>query len=363
MTSDDIPLDRPPSASASVLKSAAVRLLVYGGLGLAVLICLADLRSLLRREPVVHPSLAEPPSADPGWPHLRGPHYDAHSAETGLADAWPAKGPPVLWNREIGCGYSGVIAHGNCVYTQTQTLMEQKVLALDADTGQVTWVHGYGWPYDAGGMYPGPRATPTWSNGRVYFTAPNGVVRCLRAADGRALWSVDLAQRFGAQLTPFGYACSPLVEDGKVFLPVGGDASLAALDAENGATVWASGNMPVSYCSAIPITFRGKRQVVAFLHSELAGFDPRNGRLLWRRPCSHGYTEHAAFPLYAEPYLRTMQPFRAGSDRLFGSAHAGACNMAFCDGSVHQISYGIAPAIHAALANRKDGKKIDESMY
>jgi prepilin-type N-terminal cleavage/methylation domain-containing protein/prepilin-type processing-associated H-X9-DG protein len=47
----------------------------------------------------------------------------------------------------------------------------------------------------------------------------------------------------------------------------------------------------------------------------------------------------------------------------FGSAHAGMCNMAFCDGSVHQISYGIAPAIHLQLANRADGAAIDASMY
>ncbi len=53
----------------------------------------------------------------------------------------------------------------------------------------------------------------------------------------------------------------------------------------------------------------------------------------------------------------------AGGSRLFGSAHAGMCNMAFCDGSVHQISYGIDAAIHARLANRKDGKEIDAAMY
>ncbi len=47
----------------------------------------------------------------------------------------------------------------------------------------------------------------------------------------------------------------------------------------------------------------------------------------------------------------------------FGSAHTGMCNMAFCDGSVHQISYGIAAAIHLQLANRSDGNAIDASMY
>jgi prepilin-type processing-associated H-X9-DG protein len=48
---------------------------------------------------------------------------------------------------------------------------------------------------------------------------------------------------------------------------------------------------------------------------------------------------------------------------IFGSAHAGMCNMAFCDGSVHQISYGIAPSIHWQLGNRADGNAIDASMY
>ncbi len=48
---------------------------------------------------------------------------------------------------------------------------------------------------------------------------------------------------------------------------------------------------------------------------------------------------------------------------VFGSPHAGACNMAFCDGSVHQISYGISRDIHKALGNRADGAALDSSMY
>jgi prepilin-type N-terminal cleavage/methylation domain-containing protein/prepilin-type processing-associated H-X9-DG protein len=48
---------------------------------------------------------------------------------------------------------------------------------------------------------------------------------------------------------------------------------------------------------------------------------------------------------------------------IFGSAHAGACNMAFCDGSVRSISYGISSAVHANLANRRDGNEIDASEF
>ena len=39
------------------------------------------------------------------------------------------------------------------------------------------------------------------------------------------------------------------------------------------------------------------------------------------------------------------------------------CNMAFCDGSVHQISYGVSHTIFDQLSNRADGDAIDASMY
>jgi hypothetical protein len=55
-------------------------------------------------------------AADPGWPFLRGPNYDGHSPETKLADAWPESGPPVLWSRALGQGYSGFVAADGRLY-------------------------------------------------------------------------------------------------------------------------------------------------------------------------------------------------------------------------------------------------------
>ena len=146
---------------------------------------------------------------------------------------------------------------GNRAYTQTQSLTTQKLLALDADTGRTIWEHSYEWPYDPGGMYPGPRATPTYSHGRIYFASPDGLVECLHADDGKPIWSVNVNKKFDGRGTDFGYSCSPFVEDGKVIFPVGGPkASMVALDANSGATVWTSGDDPASYCSALPITSR-----------------------------------------------------------------------------------------------------------
>jgi hypothetical protein len=315
------------------LKAVLLRAVVYGLVGSAVAIYFVGFRSFLPRESarrdegkaevenVINPKgphprlISQSETKEFDWPHLRGPHYDAHSDETGLADSWPPEGPPALWTKEIGQGYSGVIAVGSRVFTQAQTITEQKVLALDANSGETVWEHRYGWPYDPGGMYPGPRATPTYSEGKLYIAAPDGSIECLDAADGREIWAVNVVEKFKGRGTDFGYASSPLVEEGKVILPVGGEfASVVALDAASGATVWKSGSAAASYCSALPITFDGRRQIVVFLQNELAGLDFETGILLWGRLYSTGYDEHAAAPLYKEPYLRTMQPFRGGSD-------------------------------------------------
>lgn len=47
----------------------------------------------------------------------------------------------------------------------------------------------------------------------------------------------------------------------------------------------------------------------------------------------------------------------------FGSAHPSTFNAAFCDGSVHCISYTIDPETHRRLGNRKDGLVISGTTF
>jgi prepilin-type processing-associated H-X9-DG protein len=54
---------------------------------------------------------------------------------------------------------------------------------------------------------------------------------------------------------------------------------------------------------------------------------------------------------------------RGGLDLVynFGGAHTHAFNMAFCDGSVHTISYTIEPFVHWALGGTNDGASVELS--
>ncbi|MBN1589959.1 MAG: PQQ-binding-like beta-propeller repeat protein, partial [Pirellulales bacterium] len=215
-------MSRLRNVAARFAQVVGWRLVIWGGVALLLVLTFGDFWSgFLPRHRVVPsgPGRRFPPVAKElektDWPHLRGPRYNGVSAEADLADAWPPEGPPVLWIREIGSGYSGLIAVGSRVYTQSQTLYRQFVLCMDAETGETIWEHHYAWPYDHGGMYPGPRATPTWNAGRVYFAGPRGVVGCLAADDGRPIWSVNVVEKFGGRGIDFGYSCTPLVRDGK----------------------------------------------------------------------------------------------------------------------------------------------------
>lgn len=251
------------------------------------------------------------------WPHLRGPNYDGVSPEKNLADAWPAGGPPRLWERDLGQGHSGFVVADGRLYTQRQSLTSQYLLCLDPETGRTLWETRTDWAWQPRGAYPGPYATPTWHRGRVYFTSPTGRVGCVDGRTGAHVWSLNVREKFKGDGFGFGYAITPTLADGRLLLPVGGpDASLVALDPDTGKTLWATGGDPASYCPALPITVDGRACVVGYLQNAWVIVAADTGKSLHRQALSSGYDEHSAWPLYREPHLLLAGPFRAPASRL-----------------------------------------------
>lgn len=231
----------------------------------------------------------------------------------------------MLWEADFGQGFSGFAADPsdpNRLYTQGQSLLGQSLIALDAATGERLWERRTAAAWTPAGLYPGPRSTPLvleWKKGdvRVFYTEPHGTIGCVNAATGKPIWAFNLYERFDAEPVEFGYSCPPVAADGKLFLPVGGeDAAMVALDPATGETLWHNGADQASHCPALLIELDGRPLVLGYLRNALVAFDRETGEQIWRKRLSEGYDEHAARPIYREPYLWISGPFRAGSQLL-----------------------------------------------
>ena len=252
-----------------------------------------------------------------GWPSVRGPYQTGHADQSALAEKWPPAGPPVLWSRSLGEGYSSFVVQDGKAATLYQTAAGQFAVCLDAATGETLWETSIGWPWERGRRYPGPRATPTWSGGKLYFAAADGLVGCLDGRNGRRLWQVHLQQDLGGELPGFGYCCSPTVEAGLVLQPMGGkNSAMIALDASSGAVRWRSGDEAGSYAPAMTISHRGRRLVIGSLENHVVCHELQSGKRLWSFPLSSGYDEHSCWPIWQEPLLWISGPFRKGGTLL-----------------------------------------------
>jgi outer membrane protein assembly factor BamB len=227
------------------------------------------------------------------WPQFLGPTRDGVYAGNDVAAAWGKAGPPVVWQREVGQGFSGpAVAEKHLVIFHR--VGDREVLdCLDADTGKPIWSDASPTNYtDDFGFDEGPRATPTIAAGRVYTLGARGALICRDFSSGKPLWTVDTAARFGAPKGFFGMACSPLVEGDLVILNIGGkpDAGIVAFDARTGAVRWRATSDDASYASPVAATVGGggARRVFVFTAAGLVVLDPKDGSAVskfpWRAP-------------------------------------------------------------------------------
>src|SRR6266404_2043128 len=84
---------------------------------------------------------AQPCSAQ--WTQWGGPHRDFRVQGTKLADKWPADGPPQLWSRDLGGGYSAILADQNCLYTMYRHDEQERTICLNANSGKTIWENGF----------------------------------------------------------------------------------------------------------------------------------------------------------------------------------------------------------------------------
>ena len=229
------------------------------------------------------------PAAD--WPQFLGPDRNGHSPETGLLHSLPKKGPPVVWSRDVGEGYSGPVVAGGRLILFHRVGDRDVVECLDAATGKPRWKFPYATEYsDRLGKGNGPRSTPLIAGKHVYTLAADGRLHCLKLDSGDKVWVRSLNEDYGVRQGYFGVATSPLLVGDNLVVNVGGRrAGIVALNKDTGKEVWKATGDPASYSSPVVATLGGDRskpRLVFFTRTGLVVLDPSNGAVLhskrWR---------------------------------------------------------------------------------
>src|SRR5207247_1102262 len=120
------------------------------------------------------------------WPQLLGPRANGISSETGLLEKWPPNGPPVLWDKAVGTGYSAPSVRGNLLVLHHRLADEEIVECLEAVTGTPAWRYAYPSRFsEPCGHNNGPRSTPLLTAGRCYTFGAEGKLVCLQLPPGQ----------------------------------------------------------------------------------------------------------------------------------------------------------------------------------
>ena len=253
-------------------------------------------------------------------PQFRGPTRNGVYPETGLLKEWPEGGPAMKWSVSgLGLGFSSVAVAGGMVYTTGMKEAEGTVFAYGLD-GTLKWRKDYGTEHHGGG-YPGSRTTPTIDGGNLYLISSKGKAVCLDAASGDEKWSVDTLERFkgnkhsDALIPRWSIAESVLVMEDKVICTPGGpDATVVALNRENGATIWTSKGLSdlSGYCSARLFDHGGIRQIITMTEKSMVGINPEKGEVLWTESYPAAWNIHAVSPVFHENMVYVSDGYGKG---------------------------------------------------
>jgi len=235
------------------------------------------------------------------WRQWGGPDRNFISNATGLADSWPADGPPLLWRRPLGLGHSAIMADEGVLYTLYRPGKEisrrgpweslERVIAMDAATGKTLWEYEYASePLDFS-FGPGPHASPLIAGPLVFTVGTNKQVHAFEKLTGRLVWSHDLVKEYGSPpglLRPgvkAGYGSSPLAYKDLILMQAGGDGqAVMAFRQKDGSLAWKSGDFLTAEAAPLLIDVDGQTQLVVFAGQGVNGLDPDTGRIIWSHP-------------------------------------------------------------------------------
>jgi outer membrane protein assembly factor BamB len=176
------------------------------------------------------------------------------------------------------------------------------------------------------------------------------MLHCVGADDGRLVWKVDTAARFGVVQNFFGVGSTPVVEGDLLIVMVGGSppqwqdagrtnldqvrgngTGIVAFDKRTGEVRYAVTDELASYATPQLATIAGRRWCFVFARGGLVGFDPASGKVDFHYPWRARLRDsvNASTPVVVGDEVFISEAYGPGSSLL--RVRPGACDVVWRD--------------------------------
>ena len=251
--------------------------------------------------------------AGDNWPQWRGPNLDGTTSATGLPVTWSttenviwrtklpswAAATPIIWGDTV---FVTSAEEGSIPNRSTSSSSEGGdsardrlyLIAVDRETGGIRWQRSMGRGNRIGRKQNMASPSPVTDGEHVWIVNGNGELRCFDF-DGNQVWMREIQRDYGKFGVQFGYASSPLLHDGVLYLQnlqgmyTDDPSYVLAIDAASGETIWRVDRptdglheTPDSYSTATLAKVGGEFVLIVSGAGYVTGHDLKSGKEIWR---------------------------------------------------------------------------------
>jgi outer membrane protein assembly factor BamB len=277
------------------------------------------------------------------WPQWRGPQLDGTSREKGLPISWsPTEN--LAWKTALPMrsGASPIVWRDH-IFLNVAESGELFLWALDRNTGAVRWKQKMGGGDHNMRKQNMSSPSPVTDGATVWALTGTGALKAF-GFDGKELWARDIQKDYGQFGLNWGYASSPLLLDGALYVQVlhgmktDDPSYVMRIDGKTGKTVWrqerptkAIAEAPDAYTTPVPLKTGSRTEIVVSGGDIVTAHDPATGKELWRsdglNPTNHQWHRVVASPtvsgttVYAPSRVKPLLAIKGGGAGDVTSTH------------------------------------------
>lgn len=228
------------------------------------------------------------------WPQWRGPSLNGISGEKDIPFKWTTE-ENVTWKLPLPA-WSGStpIIWGNTIFLNVADKGELQLWSIDRRNAAVRWKKLIGTGDVKMRKQNMSSPSPVTDGKNVWVMTGIGILKCFDFA-GTEIWMRDIPKEYGAFGLNWGYANSPLLYEGSLFVPVlhgmrtDQTPYFLKIDAKTGKTIWKSERptpaiqeSPDSYITPTILKDGSRVEIILSGGDCVTGHDPATGKELWR---------------------------------------------------------------------------------